>query len=79
MVAPQDGDAIFKAHFQRYQEGHGLDRVVPTVDVVSHQQVVCVWALATNPEELNKVLVLPVYIAAHCHRALDGLHIRFLD
>ena len=43
LIPSENGDAILVADLHGHQERHGLDRVVPAVDVVSHEEVVGVW------------------------------------
>ena len=45
----------------------------------THKEEVGVGRLAANLEQLNEVVELTVHVAAHGHRALDGLHIALLD
>jgi hypothetical protein len=59
VVASQDGDAIAITNFQCDEERHRLDRVVPAVDVVAHEQVVGVGRRAADAEQLEEVVELP--------------------
>lgn len=79
MVASEDGDAVLKAHFERNQEGKRLDRVVASVHVVAHEQVVRVRGLSTNFKQFAQVMELPVDVAANSHRRLYLLHIRLVN
>ena len=63
---------------EREREGDAY-RVVPTVDVVTHEKVVGVRAAATDAEELHEVVELAVDIAADGHRATHGLHVGLLN
>ena len=76
MVTTQDGDPVSVAHLQCDQECHCLNRVVATVNVVPHEQVVGVGRLAADLEELHKVVELTVHIAANGYRAFDRLNIK---
>ena len=42
VIAPQDRDAVLEAHLQANQQCDRLHTVVASVDVVPHEQVVCV-------------------------------------
>ena len=64
------------AHLQCDKEGDRLDRVVPPVDVVAHEQVVRVRRLAAYLEQLHQVVELAVHVAAHCYRTSDFLYVR---
>ena len=76
LIPSENGDAVLVADLHGHQERHGLDRVVPAVDVVSHEEVVGVWRVAPNPEELLQIMKLPMDVTTHSHGALDTLHIR---
>lgn len=52
MVASEDGDTIAITELQGDQQGDGLDGVVSTIHIVAHEQVVGVWRVATDTEEL---------------------------
>jgi len=78
VVTAQDGDALPVADLQGHQKGHGLHRVVSTVYIVAHEQVVGVRGLSAYPEQLHQVVELTVDISAHCHGTFHLLHIRLL-
>lgn len=57
MVAAEDGDAVPVAELHRDEEGDGLDGVVSSVDVVTHEEVVRVRGVATDAEEFGEVVL----------------------
>jgi hypothetical protein len=50
VVPSEDCDSLSVAHLEADQQRHGLDGVVPSVHVVTHEQVVSVWGLSANFE-----------------------------
>ena len=78
MVASEDGDSIWVAHLQAYEEGDSLNGVVATVNVVTHEQVVVLWQLATNFEQLDQIKELAVDVSANGHRSSDTYHITLI-
>ena len=48
---------------------------VPSVDVISHEQVIRVGATAADLEQLHQVVELPVNVPANGDRASHRLHI----
>ena len=46
-----------------------FDTVVASVNIVAHEEVICVRRLAADAEKLHKVVELTVYVAAYSHRA----------
>ena len=63
---------------QSNEERYCLHRIVPSIHVVSHEQIICVRGIAANTEQLHEVVELSMDITAHSHRTLDLLYIRFL-
>lgn len=58
VVPAEDRDPVAVPHLERDEERDGLDRVVPSVDIVAHEQVVGVGRVATDPEEFRQVVLL---------------------
>lgn len=52
VVAAEDSDPVAIAHLECYEKRHRLHRVVSSVYVVSHEEIIRVWRVATNTEEL---------------------------
>ena len=75
MVTTKDGDSVLIADFKSDQKGNCLNWIVPTIDVVAHEQVICVRRAAANPEELHKVMELAVDIAAYSDWTFNFGHI----
>ena len=51
VVSAEDGYSIAVSELECDEEGYGLDRVVPPVDIVAHEEVVGVGRIAADPEE----------------------------
>ena len=78
MVSSQNSDPILEPHLQSDQQGHRLDRVVPSVDVVAHKEVVSVRRLTTDLEQLHQVMELTVDVSTDSDWALDWLYVALL-
>lgn len=78
VIATEDGDALLVADLQGDEEGDGFDRVIPTIHVVAHEEVVGVRTAAANLEQLLEIVELAVDVTAHGHGALHRLHVRLL-
>jgi hypothetical protein len=50
VIAAQDGDAIAVSQLEGDEERDGFNRVVPSVDVVAHEEIICVWRVAADAE-----------------------------
>ena len=79
VISSKDGDSISKTHLKGNKEGHSLHRVVATIDVISHEEIVSVGRAATDLEELAQVVELTVDITTNCYRGTNFLHIRFVN
>jgi hypothetical protein len=75
MIASENGHSVLKSHFQRHQERHCLNRVVASINVVAHKEIVCLWDSTADSEELHQVQKLAVDVATDCHRNFNGLDI----
>ena len=75
MITSQNRNAVLKAHLQANQEGHCLDRIITSVNIVAHEQVICVWRSTSNLEQFHEVVELAMDVTADRDWALDWLHI----
>ena len=66
-------------YLQCHKKRHRLDRVVPTVHIVSHEEVVSIRAVSPNTEQLHQIMELTVDISTHRYWALDFLNIGLLS
>jgi hypothetical protein len=76
VVATGESDAPRVANLKCDQERHTLEGVVTTIDVVTHEQIVCVRGLAADAEELHQVEELAMDITANSDRRLHLGYIR---
>ena len=75
MITAENRDAFLKAYFEADEKCDGLHRVVSTIDVVTHEEVICIRWAATDLEKLHKIVELTVDIAADCNWAPYRLYI----
>lgn len=78
VITTEDGDAVLIADLEGNEQGHSLDRVVTTINVVSHEQVVGVRRIASDAEQLHQVVKLTVNITTDGDRATDRLDVGLL-
>lgn len=62
VVPAKDGDPVAIAQLHCNQQCHGLDGIVSTINVVAHEEVVCVWRVAANSEELREIVLIAVSV-----------------
>lgn len=65
-------------YLKRNKESHCLHRIVASVHIVSHEEVVSVWRLAPDLKQLHQVMELTVDVATDCHRTSHLLHVGLL-
>jgi len=78
MVSSKNGDSFSESDFEGHEQRHCFYRVITSVDVITHEQVICIWRFASDFKELHKIMELSVNISANCDRTFDWLHIAFL-
>ena len=78
MISSEDRNSVLVANFQTDKEGHSLDRVIPTVDIITHEQVVGVRWLASNFKEFSEIMELTMDITTNCDWCSYLLDIRFI-
>ena len=78
MISSQNSYTVRIPHFQSDQETHSLHRVVTSVDVVAHEQIVGIRDLASKSEELLEVVELTMDVTADGHWCFYGLYVLFL-
>jgi 20S proteasome alpha/beta subunit len=76
VVSSEDGDAVLVADLQADKERHSLNRVVSTINIITHKEVVGIRGLTSDTEQLNQVVPLTVNVTADSYRGSHGLHVR---
>ena len=79
VVATEDGDSVGVAHLEGDEKSDSLDRVVATIDVVTHEEIIGVGRLATNLEEFAQIVELTVNVTADGHWCTHLLHVGLVD
>ncbi|WJX68050.1 hypothetical protein P8452_52461 [Trifolium repens] len=75
MISPQNGDTLTITHFKGDQKRYSFNRIIATINIISHKQVVCIWTLPSNAEKLCKIMELPMNITTDCNRTFYRLDI----
>jgi len=79
VVTSQDSDSILIADFEGDEESDGLDGVVTSVNVISHEEVVGVGGLAANLKQLAQVVELTMDVTANRDGGAHLLHVGLVD
>lgn len=77
VVASEDGNSFGVSNLERDEEGDRLDRVVTSVDIVSHEEIIGIGVGTANLEQLHKIVKLAVDVPAHRDGAFDRLYVGF--
>ena len=64
-----------KRNLECDKERDCFDTMIATVDVVAHEEIVGVWRLSSNLEELQQVMKLAMHVAADGHGTFHLLNI----
>ena len=78
VVATEDSDTLLKAHFKADEKRDGLHTVVSTVNVITHEKIVCIRGSSSDFEKLHQVMELSVDITTDRHWASHWLHVLLL-
>ena len=79
VVTSENGESILEADLQGNKKSHSLDWIVTTVDIIAHEQIVCVRRLSTNFEEFSEVMELTMDISADCDGSTHLLDVRLIN
>jgi len=50
MITTEDRDSLGVSNFKSNKEGNSFDRVVSSVNIIAHEEVVCIWIRAADSE-----------------------------
>jgi len=78
VVSAEQSDAGWVPYLQGDHQRHCFDAVVTAVDVIAEEEVVCIWKLTADAEELQKIVELTVHITSDRNRAAHRLYIVLL-
>ena len=78
MISAKNRDSVSVAYFECYHKCHDLHRVVSSVYIVSHEEIVCVWELATDFEQLDQIVELSVDVSTDGHWGAYVDHVRLV-
>jgi hypothetical protein len=77
VVASENGESFFESYLEAEKETNSLNRVIASIDIISEEEVVGVRDVASDFEELHKVIKLSVYVSADVDRGSYIDHIGF--
>lgn len=78
VVATENRDSAGVANLEAHEQGNCLDRVVATIDVVSHEEIVVLGQLAADVEQFFKIEELSVDVTTNGDRRANRSNIAFL-
>lgn len=78
VVSPQNSDAISVPNLQGYKKCDCFKRVVTSVNVITHEQIIRFRALSSNAEQLCKIIKLSMDISTDSYWSNDGLYVGFV-
>ena len=75
MVTSENGNTMTVSHFECHQQCYRFQRIIPAIHVISHEQIIGIRALSTNPEQFTEVIKLSMNITADSYGSLDCLDV----
>ena len=75
VIASEDREPFREPYFECNEQSHSLYRVISSVNVITHEQVVSLRWLSTNLEELTEIMELSVDITTNGHWSWHCLHV----
>ena len=75
VITSQDSNPVSVSNFQCNQQCDRFDWVVSTIDVITHKQVIGIRAVATDLEQLDQIVELPMDVSTNCDWASHRLYI----
>lgn len=64
-----------EVHLQTHKKRHCFNRIIASINIIAHEQVVCIWRLSTHSEKLHQIVELTMHIAANSYRTLHFLYV----
>ena len=65
MVTAKQRNAVGVTHLQAQQEKECFDAVIPTINVIAHEQIVRPRTVPSHEEELSQVIELPMNVTTN--------------
>lgn len=60
VISSEDCDSVSESHLESDEKGDSLEGVVASVDIITHEEVIGVWAISANSKKLHEIMVLPM-------------------
>lgn len=58
VISAKNGDPIAVPNFQSYEKGDSFNRIIPSIDVIAHEEIVGIWRISTDSKELRKIVLV---------------------
>lgn len=79
VIASEDGNSVRETHFERDEKCDSLNRVVTTVNIVTHEEIVGFGALTSDLEQFNQIMELTVNVSANCDWGVNFAYVRLVN
>lgn len=77
MVSSKNGNSISESNLEQYKKSYRLERIIASINIVSHKQVVGVRRKPSNSEEFHEIVILSMDVSANSDWRTYRLHIGF--
>ena len=79
MVTSEDRKSISESDLQTHEQCNCLNRVISSVNIISHEKVIGLRGLPADAEKFFQVMELPVNISADGDWSANNRHVRLLN
>lgn len=79
MVSAQNRYPIRIPNFQRDKQRNSLDRIVASINIVTHEKIVGIRQFSAKPKEFFQIVKLTMNVSANCHGSFYRLNIWLFD
>jgi hypothetical protein len=79
VVASKNRQSISESDLQTHEQCNCLNRVISSVNIISHEQVIGLRGLPTDAKKFFQVMELPVNISAYGDWSANNRHVRLLN
>lgn len=79
MITSKDGQSLWISDFQSDKQSDSLNRIIASINVISHEQVIGIRGLSSNLEKFTQVVELTMNVTTDSYWCWNTLHVWLLD
>jgi hypothetical protein len=75
MISTEHSDTLRISYLQGQKERHDFNAVIAPINIITHEQIIDVWAFPSDSKHLQEIIILPVNISNNCARGWNANNI----